>query len=601
MFPSYAGTSRAFEAPERISMPTKSRELDVSVVRKVALIDNPILRYFIRKHKLNDADSLLLGTILDLTDQMKTPIKTTYHAIAESAGLSTISVYRGIESLHRSRIIEYKPSGDFVHLSFREIDENIEEITLAYRNARKIKAMEEDLARIKGSKYVPADDLFDLIYPVVGKLVAKKVADAFRAMVNYINDRLESSFSMKMWGYRIRSWKSGIPLAEIILRDSLPFFIDEIFLLEKKSSILLAHASRTGGESVDSDLVGGMLAAINDFIKTSFTSDGGALNEIHFGESKIMLTESLYFHAAVVVKGTPDLQFLDRIESVLANIHILYRRQLKNFNGSMDPLSGIERPLEAFIAETNRPAGNVTETKSLAKVKIAGVIIAMLLLAGLSWWGYSSFRDRALARRITEKIERTMPPFTHDVVVRVSGNTATVEGTVSSRQDGERISGIIGGFGEIGRTRNAAVIADYRTVEKYRKELDELDRRLRMFQLVAVKQELERIVVQFPAGVTALADAQILQIRRAREILGPYPDIHIDIVAFNDPAGGYDLNKRLAGERIRTVSDYLVTLGVSRDRIHATDFSPDILASDPRFAEFKDRRGVMMFAKFAER
>ncbi len=588
-------------APMKKTMPSQSRELDVSVVRKVALIDNPILRYFIKKHRLNDADSLLLGTILDLTDQMKTPIKATYHAIAESSGLSSLSVYRGIESLHRNRIIEYKPSGDFVHISFRAIDENIEEISLAYRNAKKIRTMEEELAHIRSMKYVPSAELFDLIYPVVGKLVAKKVADAFRAMVNYINDRLESSFSLKMWGYRFRSWRTGIPVAELVLRDSLPFYIEEIFLLEKKSSLLIGHASRTGDESIDKDLVGGMLAAINDFIRTSFRGDGAGLNEIQFGDSRIIITESAYFHAAVVTKGSPDMQFMERSESVLGEIHARYRRQLKNFNGSMDGLAGIEAPLARLIQETNTPAADTAERKSLAKVKIAAALLGLLLAAGLAWWGYSAYRDRALERRITEKIRETMPPFTHDVTVRVSGGLAVVEGTVSSKQDGERIGGIVGGFGEIRETRNRAVTTDYRTVEKYRGELDELDRRLRSFQLVAVKQELEKIVVQFPAGVTALGDAQVLQIRRAREILGPYGDIHVDIIAFNDPAGGYDLNKRLAEGRIRAVSDYLARLGIARNRLHPADFSPGILESDPRFAEYKDRRGVMLFAKFAEK
>jgi len=30
------------------------------------------------------------------------------------------------------------------------------------------------------------------------------------------------------------------------------------------------------------------------------------------------------------------------------------------------------------------------------------------------------------------------------------------------------------------------------------------------------------------------------------------------------------------------------------------DFSPNILESDPRFAEFRDRRGIMLFAKFED-
>jgi hypothetical protein len=66
----------------------KSRLSEYSLIRKSGSIDNPILRHFIKKHKLDDQDSLLLSVILDLTDQMKTPIKTTYRSLADSTDLT---------------------------------------------------------------------------------------------------------------------------------------------------------------------------------------------------------------------------------------------------------------------------------------------------------------------------------------------------------------------------------------------------------------------------------------------------------------------------------------------------------------------------------
>ena len=66
----------------------KSGMSKYGLVRKAGSIDNPILRHFIKKHKLHDQDSLLLGVILDLTDQMKTPIKTTYRSLADSTELT---------------------------------------------------------------------------------------------------------------------------------------------------------------------------------------------------------------------------------------------------------------------------------------------------------------------------------------------------------------------------------------------------------------------------------------------------------------------------------------------------------------------------------
>ena len=60
--------------------------------------------------------------------------------------------------------------------------------------------------------YIPASDLFDIITPVIGKIITKKIADALRDLVNYINDRLESSMSLKMWKYKFLAFNPGFHL-----------------------------------------------------------------------------------------------------------------------------------------------------------------------------------------------------------------------------------------------------------------------------------------------------------------------------------------------------------------------------------------------------
>jgi len=429
--------------------------------------------------------------------------------------------------------------------------------------------------------------------------VGAKIAEAFTAMVNDINDRLDSSFSLTMWKCRFKSFRTGIPLAEIILRESVPYYIDEIFLITKKSSLLLCHVSRTEEKSIDKDLVGGMLSAINDFLKTSFKSGGAGASEIQFGEYKIMMFESVYFYTALVVYGSPTMDFIRAVNDVMEAIHVTYRSRLKNFNGNMEGLEGIDRPLRQLINETSS-AGPSKSGKSLTKVKILGIAFAVLCVAAVAWLGYSAVRDWRLEKRIAAHIERVMPPFTSDVTVDVDGGTATVRGTVSSGQSGEAVMKEIRSFKEIREVRNKAVVTDYRSVEVYKKDLDDLRTGLDAFQLVVVKQELEKIVVQFPAGVTEMANPQVLQVKRVYEILKQYPLVHVDIVAFNDPLGGYEVNRALAEKRMAAVRDTLAGMGIDRARLHLFDFDPNILSSDSRFDEFRNRRGIMLFARYPD-
>lgn len=208
---------------------------ELALINKTTLLDNPILRHYLKKYKLNDTEAIVLGILLELTGQGKVEVRTHYNVLAEYAELSAMEVYQSINSLHRYRIIEYKPAGNFVHISFHEIDEKIDEIALAYINARKIKQLEKDVEYMKRMNYIPESDLFELITPMIGRIITKKIADAFRSLVNYINDRLESSLSMRMWKYRLLSIRSGLPLSEIILRESLPCVLDEILIIEKKT------------------------------------------------------------------------------------------------------------------------------------------------------------------------------------------------------------------------------------------------------------------------------------------------------------------------------------------------------------------------------
>lgn len=571
---------------------------ELSLINRVTLLDNPILRHYIRKHKLNESDSLVLGVLLELTTQGKVQIRTHYNVLAEYTELPPMDVYQSINSLHRYRIIEYKPSGNFVHISFGEIDENIEEITLSYINAKKIKLLESDVEYMKKMKYIPAADLFDLITPIIGRIITKKIAEALRALVNYINDRLESTMSMRMWKYRFIAFRTRLPLAEIILRESLSCVIDEILIIEKKSSVLLSHASRFEEHEADRDLVVAMLSAITDFIRTSFNRKNTELNEISFGDSRILVFESTYFYSAFVVHGSPAIGFLGNVDSLMNEIHIKYRDPLKNFKGSMSGFNGIEGMLYEFINSSNTveyPGG--PGKKSFKKLKIAAGILSAAALTWLVLFITGEVRDYRLEKRIIAKIEQSLPAFSHDIDLDVNRDSVIVKGVIGSPQTGMEIDKVIKEFPEIKYIVNRTVSADFRTVEKFRNELEDFERKFSDLQLLFVRQELEKIVIQFPVNVTAIGSNQVLQSRKIYEILREHPDIHVDIIAFNDPAGGYDVNKRLAEGRMAAIKNYLVSLGMNGERIYITEFNPDVLSADPRFVQYIDRRGIMLFAR----
>jgi len=577
---------------------------EVTILKKSITFDNPILRHFVKKHSLDEKDSVVLGVLLELTNQTKTDIKTHYNLIAESAELSTMDVYQSVNTLHRYRIIDYKPAGKFVHISFNEIEETIEEIALAYINARKIKQLEGDVSFMKRMNYIPSDDLFDRISPLVGRLIAAKIAEAFRALVNYVNDRLESAMSGKMWRFRYIAFRTKLPLGEVILKESLACVVDEVLIIEKKSSLLLGHASRHGEDGADRDVVVAMLSAIMDFIRTSFKKNkkgdgsGELLNGIEFGDSRIIIQESPYFYSAFVVQGAPGIDFMAGSDSLTAAIHDSFRIQLKKFDGSMYGLEGITPMLQEFIEKINRVVvPGQGEDRNFRKLKIAAGIAAVFFAvwAGITIKG--EILDYRLEKKFYAAASEKIQKFTYDIEADAEGEDLLITGLVSTPAVSEELNKIAAGFPEIKNTDNRTVVADFRTAEKYHKNYEELEQRFNDLLILLIRQELEKIVIQFPSGVDTMGNSQMLQARRIYEIVKEYPRIHLDIIAFNDPEGGFEINKRLAERRMSSVGSYLESLGLERDRIHLTEFNPDVISADPRYSAYADRRGIMLFAR----
>ena len=173
----------------------------------------------------------------------------------------------------------------------------------------------------------------------------------------------------------------------------------------------------------------------------------------------------------------------------------------------------------------------------------------------------------------------------------------TVKGLVSSPRIAEEIEKIAAGLPEIKSFVNRSVVTDFGSAEKFKEEIAGFEKRFSDLQLIMVKQELEKIVIQFPSGVEAMGSNQMLQARKIYEIIRDYPQIDLDMIAFNDPEGGFDVNRKLAAGRMKAVSGFLVSLGINADKIHLTEFNPDVISADPRYSEFRDRRGIMLFPR----
>ncbi len=85
--------------------------------------------------------------------------------------------------------------------------------------------------------------IVDVLFPVIGPAIRKAIAEAMRSLVADINRTMESSFTRRGLRWRMQAWHSGVPYAEIVLKKSLKYGVDHVFLIERDSGLVLARES----------------------------------------------------------------------------------------------------------------------------------------------------------------------------------------------------------------------------------------------------------------------------------------------------------------------------------------------------------------------
>src|SRR2546427_9505066 len=111
--------------------------------------------------------------------------------------------------------------------------------------------------------------------------------------------------------------------------------IDDVFLLYN-DGLLIKHETRRLKPDVDSDILSGMLTAVQAFVKDSFRSDeGDELNEMTFGQMHILLGRGKWLILAAIIGGDGVDAFTKQIKSCIEDMETHDWDQLENWNGDM--------------------------------------------------------------------------------------------------------------------------------------------------------------------------------------------------------------------------------------------------------------------------
>jgi len=217
----------------------------------------------------------------------------------------------------------------------------------------------------------------DILFPIIGPLIRKSIAESLKDFAESLNLVLEQSFSPRYLRWRFEAWRSGVPFAEVVLRNTLLYSVEQVFLIQRESGLLIAHAARARAQGADSDAVSAMLNAIGDFVRDSFAgAQDGELSEVQVGGFEVQVQHGPVAMLALAVRGVPRLEIKHRAREALERLHAKHGAELRQFAGDGGVSPGIQPELDALLAQEQRAASKKT---SLFR---PGSLLLLLLAGG---------------------------------------------------------------------------------------------------------------------------------------------------------------------------------------------------------------------------
>ena len=144
--------------------------------------------------------------------------------------------------------------------------------------------------------------------------------------------------------------------------------IDDIFLLYRADGVLIKHETRRLRPTIDSDILSGMLNAVQQFVKDSLLgSEGEELNEMVLGQMHILIGRGKWLILAATITGGDILSMSTQIQRCIQDMEDHHWDELEDWDGDMDLAKSLGSYLKKLIrGEYAQSPGAVTRAGSSA-------------------------------------------------------------------------------------------------------------------------------------------------------------------------------------------------------------------------------------------
>lgn len=229
--------------------------------------------------------------------------------------------------------------------------------------------------------------LLNILYPLIVPAISKSIGETIDKTFQSLNETLKYSLTWRGLRWRMEAWRSGQSFSEVVLKHTLVYQVEHVFLIHRHTGLLMSHVAAENAESQDPQIVSSMLVAIQDFVRDSFSgAEHQGLDALRLGELRLWSEAGPFATLVAVIRGNPPEELHEILANTLSRIHGEYSWLLENFDGDSAGLEGVEADLAACVAHRQQVPLH-TRTGFPWLVALLGLAVLLLLGGwGVHWW-----------------------------------------------------------------------------------------------------------------------------------------------------------------------------------------------------------------------
>jgi outer membrane protein OmpA-like peptidoglycan-associated protein len=250
--------------------------------------------------------------------------------------------------------------------------------------------------------------LSEALAPVIGPSIQRAIVQALQSFTQSIETIAEHNFSLKGLKWRIESARSGVPFHQIVLKHTLKYEVEQVYLIQNPSGLLVTHLMHPdlAEQSVDRDAVAGMMMAIQDFVRDSaFAESSESVQTIELQGKTVWMCHGAWALLACVIEGRPPQNLREQIKTVLDATHGHYQHALREFNGDLGRLVGVEVPLQSLLQKELIETKHQAVRKSRLPIWLG--LISAAFIAWLIYLAYAGYEIHAQRNRLVAALNAT--------------------------------------------------------------------------------------------------------------------------------------------------------------------------------------------------